>query len=193
MLAILLIHCKTFRMQVSQLSLVKLEDKSQLRPFDCGDDTLNSFLAEKALLYHTSHLATTYICQSEQQIIAYFSIFCDNLKLNPEDFPSRSAYKKFFSGMLTHSKRHLKELPAIKIGRLAVAKSWQTGGMGRRIVDYVIGMAIEQNALCACKLVTVDAYRESIRFYEKLGFKFVTELDVQERTRMMCLDLAPDK
>ncbi|MBV7532195.1 GNAT family N-acetyltransferase [Chitinophaga sp. sic0106] len=180
-------------MQFRPLSLVKLEDINQLKSFDCGDEILNTFLTEKALEYHKSHLATTYILQSEQQIVAYFSIFCDCLRIRKEDFPSGSSYKKFLADLLVHPKRHHRELPAIKIGRLAVSKKLQTGGMGRRIVDYVIALAIHQNAICACKVVVVDAYRESISFYEKLGFKFVSALDADGRTRLMYFDLAPEK
>ncbi|SHL68940.1 Acetyltransferase (GNAT) domain-containing protein [Chitinophaga jiangningensis] len=180
-------------MESSQLSLVKLVDKTQLKPFDCGDETLNTFLTDKALAYHESHLATTYILQQGQQLIAYFSIFCDCLRLQPEDFPTRSAYKKFLSEVLVYPKRHLKELPAIKIGRLAVSKDLQAAGMGRRIIEYVMAMAMEQNTICACKLVTVDAYRESIPFYERLGFNFASQTDTNSRTRIMFFDLAPDQ
>ena len=58
-------------------------------------------------------------------------------------------------------------------------------------MNFVINLALEQNSNCACQLITVDAYRESLNFYKKLGFIFLTENDKEEDTRQMYLDLRP--
>jgi acetyltransferase, GNAT family len=42
----------------------------------------------------------------------------------------------------------------------------------------------------ACRLITVDAYKQAIPFYQKMGFKFLTEDDKNDTTRLMFLDLA---
>jgi hypothetical protein len=52
-------------------------------------------------------------------------------------------------------------------------------------------LAIDQNAHCACKLITVDAYEQSLGFYEKKGFLYFTETDKDKDTRQMYLDLTP--
>ena len=40
-----------------------------------------------------------------------------------------------------------------------------------------------------CRFLTVDAYKAAIPFYEKCGFNFLSEKDVEEDTRAMYFDL----
>ena len=42
----------------------------------------------------------------------------------------------------------------------------------------------------ACRLITIDAYNQSVSFYEKLGFISFTEKDKDENIRQMFLDLS---
>ncbi|KHE70681.1 hypothetical protein HMPREF9074_07474, partial [Capnocytophaga sp. oral taxon 329 str. F0087] len=41
----------------------------------------------------------------------------------------------------------------------------------------------------ACRLITVDAYRQALPFYERFGFQYITNKDEQEDVRQMFLDL----
>jgi hypothetical protein len=65
------------------------------------------------------------------------------------------------------------------------------GGIGSSIIRFVISLAIEQNKTCACKLITVDAYNQSLGFYERIGFSYFSESDKGKDTRQMFLDLTP--
>lgn len=93
--------------------------------------------------------------------------------------------------MVTHPKRHLEYFPAIKIGRLGVCNQIQKSGIGKTIVEFIIDLAMRQNEDCACKLITVDAYSQSLGFYERRGFRFFTDNDKGKDTRQMYLDLTP--
>lgn len=42
-----------------------------------------------------------------------------------------------------------------------------------------------------CRFLTVDAHRDAVGFYEKCGFSYFTDLDVNEDTRLMYFDLKP--
>ena len=42
----------------------------------------------------------------------------------------------------------------------------------------------------ACRLITIDAYKQLVSFYEKLGFISFTEKDKDENIRQMFLDLS---
>jgi len=59
------------------------------------------------------------------------------------------------------------------------------------IKPFDCGDAITQNKSCACKLLTVDAYEQSLGFYEKKGFTYFTDNDKGKDTRQMYLDLTP--
>lgn len=172
-------------------SLIKLTKDTIIKPFDCGDDDLNDFLINKAKKYYSEHLATTFIIEDANITVAYYSILNDSLRIENEKFASKTKFKRFLKNLVSHSKRHLKYYPAVKIGRLAVNKDVQNTGLGKIIINNIIKYSIEINEKCACKLITVDAYSKSLAFYEKSGFEYLTEMDKDNTERQMFLDLTP--
>jgi predicted GNAT family N-acyltransferase len=178
-------------MELAGLSFIKIDSTTEIKPFDCGDGDLNDFLFSKAKLYQQEHLAVTYLIEDAERTIAFFSIFNDSLKVEESSFASKSAFKRLLSGLVSHPKRHLRYFPALKLGRLAVDNASKKGGIGTTIINFIISLALEQNQSCACKLLTVDAYEQSLAFYEKKGFLYLTESDKGKDTRQMYLDLTP--
>jgi predicted GNAT family N-acyltransferase len=178
-------------MNNSSLSLSRITENTVIGTFDCGDEDLNEFLLSKATFYTKELLATTYLLEKDNETLAFFSIFNDNIRVEESSFASKSAFKKFMSQLVSHPKRHLEYFPAIKIGRLAVNQNIQSSGTGRQIINFIIDLAIDLNQKCACKFISVDAYKQSLVFYEKMGFKYFSNNDEQEDTRQMYLDLTP--
>lgn len=175
--------------ELSQLSLILLEEDYTIKPFDCEDADLNEFLFEKAKLYKKEFLATTFILENEKQTVAYYSIFNDSLKVEAKGFTTKSAFKRFLQDLVSHPKRYLKSFPALKIGRLGIDKNFKGKGLGKLMVNSIINDAFELNNKQACKLITVDAYSQSLLFYERLNFEYLTEKDKDEETRQMYFDL----
>jgi predicted GNAT family N-acyltransferase len=178
-------------MDFSGLSLVKIDGSTNIKPFDCGDDDLNDFLLSKAKYYQDELLAVTYLLENEERTIAFFSIFNDSVRVQEIKWASKSAFRRFLKNMVSHPKRHLEYFPALKIGRLGVCNTTKGKGLGKAIISYIISLAIDQNNTCACKLITVDAYAQSLGFYGKIGFEYFTDTDEGEDTRQMYLDLTP--
>ena len=104
-------------------------------------------------------------------------------------FSSKSQYNKFRRELLPYPKRHLNNVPSLKIGRLAIDKTFKGKGLGRIIIDTIINHCVDLNEDEACRLITVDAYAQAVSFYQKIGFEFLTKLDEGEETRLMFLDL----
>ena len=177
------------RNNLEGLSFFQLKENYPIKPFDCEDDDLNDFLFNKALLYQKELLATTFIVEDEERTLGYYSVLNDSLQLKEEDFPSKSKYKKFLSHLIPHPKRHLKSVPAVKIGRLAIDKTYKGNGLGMIFIRNVIRDCVELNRKIACRLITVDAYKGALTFYQKLGFEFLTEKDNNEDIRQMFFDL----
>jgi len=169
----------------------KLKNSTIIKPFDCGDDDLNEFLLEKSKAYQQELLATTFMFEDETKTYAYYSIFNDSFRIEDIAFLSKNAIKNFLRRLLPHPKRHLKHYPAIKIGRLAIAKHAQQLGLGRKIIDTIIDYTIEQNEQCACKFILVDAYKNAVGFYEKMQFEYLSDNDMNDETRQMYLDITP--
>lgn len=180
-------------MDISGCSFYRLNAESTIKPFVCSDSTLQNFLLNSAKHYTKESLSATYILENDFQTLAYCSISNDSLNVQDKDFISVSAFKRFLKSIVSHPKRHLDSYPAIKIGRLAVHQDFINLGLGKKLVHFIIAFALECNEKCACKILTVDAYSESISFYEKIGFEFLTEKDDGEKTRMMFLRLSDFK
>ncbi|MDO8554265.1 MAG: GNAT family N-acetyltransferase [Candidatus Micrarchaeota archaeon] len=144
----------------NKLDIVKLSAGFDLLAFDCGDSDLNSFLKDDALLYQNGALAITYLCLHKNQIVGYFSLSSDSIRL---DLGEKEA--------MSEPKQRLGEYPAVKIGRLAVHKNFAKLGIGTFLVKVAMGK-IASSILkeIGCRFVTVDAYEKAIDFYMKLGF-----------------------
>ena len=136
-----------------------------------------------------AQLKLNFSVEDKERTLGYYSVLNDSLQLKEEDFPSKSKYKKFLSHLIPHPKRHLKSVPAVKIGRLAIDKTYKGKGLGKMIMQNLMDECIELNKKIACRLITVDAYKGALTFYQKLGFEFLTEKDNNEDIRQMFFDL----
>lgn len=130
-------------------------------------------------------LAVTYIVEHDGKIVAFFSV--SNDKISVTDFPSNRRFKRIIASLMPTSKQH-KSYPAVKVGRLGVHKDYQRTGFGCQLLDYIKGMFIQNNKT-GCQYITVDAYNQSLKFYEKNKFKYFTDEDAGKDTRQMYFSL----
>lgn len=176
-------------MNLEELSFLRITEGFLIKPFDCEDEDLNEFLFEEAIPYRKELLATTFVIEDDNRTLGYYSLLNDSLQLKEELFSSKSQLKKFLRDLIPYPKRHLKNIPSVKIGRLAIDKTFKGKGLGRVIIDTIINHCIDLNEDQACRVITVDAYAQAVNFYHKIGFEFLTKLDEKEETRLMFLDL----
>jgi len=172
-----------------EISILLLTEDYPIKPFDCEDEDLNDFLFNEAVSYQKELLATTFVMENDKQTLGYYSLLNDSLQLKEEMFASKSQFRKFLRELMPYPKRHLKTIPALKIGRLAIDKTFKGKGLGSVIMANIISKCIKMNEEQACRLITVDAYKQAIPFYQKMGFKFLIEGDKDDTTRLMFLDL----
>ena len=94
------------------LSLIRLDENTIIKPFDCGDTEahadLNDFLFNKSKNYLKEHLATTFIIESDEITYAYYSILNDSLRVEQLSFASKSAFQRFLKISLHTEKDTLK-------------------------------------------------------------------------------------
>ena len=172
-----------------EISILLLTEDYPIKPFDCEDEDLNDFLFNEAVSYQKELLATTFVMENDKQTLGYYSLLNDSLQLKEEMFASKSQFRKFLRELMPYPKRHLKTIPALKIGRLAIDKTFKGKGLGSVIMANIISKCIKMNEEQACRLITVDAYKQAVSFYQKMGFKFLIEGDKDDTTRLMFLDL----
>lgn len=175
-------------MESKNIKLIRLEPDTVILPFDCGDPDLNGFLFEDAKNYVKDLMAVTYLIQDDKKTIAYFNYIND--KISHLDLGgSLEIFAQRVGVLLPTEKSRFKSYPAVKIGRLAVHIDFQNGGgYGRKIINFTKGLFTNRNKT-GCKFITVDAYRNSLDFYEKMGFKYLSSKDKKSDTRLMYYNL----
>lgn len=162
----------------------KLLSTDLIKPFDCGDSDLNGFLFDDAIQYIHKRIAITYIIETEAETVAYFSLLNDRIS---QDMAPHNIWRKI-KHLFPHRK-HINSYPAVKIGRLAVSLNYKGSGIGTDILYLVKQMYTDNKNRAGCRFITVDAYKEAIPFYEKNGFRFLSEEDINRSTRLMYYDL----
>ena len=177
-------------MNLENLSFLRVTKGFVIKPFNCEDDDLNDFLFEEAIPYRKELLATTFVIEDDTRTLGYYSLLNDSLQLKEEMFSSKSQLKKFLRDLIPYPKRHLKNIPSVKIGRLAVDKSCKGKGLGKIMIHTIISNCLMLSDNQACRLITVDAYKQAIPFYQRMGFEFLSDNDKEDSTRLMFLDLA---
>ena len=75
-----------------------------------------------------------------------------------------------------------------KIHQLQIIPRHQGKGYGRDILNFTKALFVDNNRT-GCKFITVDAYRESLDFYVKNGFKYLSSRDKKSDTRLMYYNL----
>jgi predicted GNAT family N-acyltransferase len=173
-------------MDFSGLSIVRLKPDTTIRIFDCGDKDLNDFLFNDAKNYLAELLAVTYLIESETETVAFYSLLND--KITIKDVDSTSFWNRLRRDL--PQRKRFTSYQAMKIGRLGVSNTFKGKGMGTAIIDYLKARFVTGNRT-GCKYITVDAYRQSLSFYEKCGFKYLTEKDAENDTRLMYFNLKP--
>lgn len=164
---------------------LKLSEIDASFTFDCGDEDLNEFLLEDASLYGEQMLAHTFVLTEEKEVVAYYCVLNDKISQTDLD---KSLWRKLRKN-IPHEK-HYDSYPAVKIGRLAVAKKYSGQNIGTQILHFIKGKLYANVEYSACRFLTVDAYREAEEFYTKNGFlPLLKETPEDQPTIPMYFDL----
>ncbi len=157
-----------------EVQILSDENIKSIGDFDCGTPDLNSFIIDDALNQQYSLANITYLFFYDGKFEAYCTLAMDSITFEDEHQEKEQLLEEGI-GYST--------LPALKIARLAVCKSHQRKyGFGTHIIEWVFGGALELSDRIGCRYVTADAKRESIGFYDKIGFKhLLSEKEEKER------------
>lgn len=129
--------------------------------FDCGIPELNEYLQKYAKQNHRKGIATTFVAIPEREnfnVVGYYSVCMSEIKREslPENY---------------HKQLPRYPIPAIKIAKLAVDKSSQGKGLGKKLLMECFRKAVSLSSEVGIFCVTVDALnQEAKNFYLKYGF-----------------------
>ena len=171
--------------------LKRLDLNTEIKPFESELKEFNDFLFDDAKNYLNQKLAVTYLFETDNETIAYFCIANDCIRREMDREKMTSAEKQVWN-KINRQIPFLKQrgyYPSVKIGRLAVAKQYVGNGFGRIILNTVKSLYYEAEQKAGCRFVSVDARIEICSFYEKNGFKYLTDKDAGNNQRAMYFDL----
>lgn len=141
-----------------------LDDRHDRTCFDCGDATLNTWLAQTARQHKTKGISSTFVAvgdESSSQILGYYSL--SFAKLVNTDLPAQ--LRKKLPG----------KVPVFRLGRLAVSKASQ----GQAIGALLLFDAIDRGSRIAMEIggigMVVNAKPTAVEFYKQYGFEVMAD------------------
>jgi GNAT superfamily N-acetyltransferase len=136
-------------------------DADALASFTCGDDDLDDFLRTEALRIQELNVVRTFLGVYEGEVVGFASILTDAVVLETKER----------KGLALAFRDH-PVVPALKIARLGVDSKAREKyrGLGEALVSFAVAKVLAVGVHVGCRLLTVDAYPQSVEFYERPGF-----------------------
>jgi GNAT superfamily N-acetyltransferase len=144
----------------SVFKLVQLNTECTI-DFQCGDEDLDDFFRADWFPHFNQLLSVTYCMYLGERVVAMVILYNDRIDAQT----MLNSAKR-----LIPNRKRRRSYPAVKIGRLAVAKEFQGQRIGENLMDFLKAFFIIRNKT-GCRYITVDAYPKASGFYERCGFK----------------------
>jgi len=139
---------------------VPLDSSHKKENFSCGKPLLDAYLHKQAKQDIKRRLSTCFIVPDGNEIKGYYTLSTASVERR---LLSEEIVKKLPPSY--------SDLPAILLGRLAVAKSYQGQGMGEMILMDALKRSYFTSRQVGSMAVIVDPLDgEAVKFYEKYDF-----------------------
>jgi ribosomal protein S18 acetylase RimI-like enzyme len=138
--------------------IVPFDKKYDLSGFDCGVPILNKYLKTQASqdIRNYYNIAFVALADSADRIVGFYTLSNAGISLN--QIP-RDAQKKL---------PKYTDIPAIRLGRLAVDRSVQGTGVGKALLADAVLQSLKSTAWAVMVVDAKDA--QASAFYQKHGF-----------------------
>jgi len=137
----------------------KLGEEHATDGFDCGNEDLNRFLQQHALVNQVSGNSTTYITCDGANVAGYYTITLASVM-------HKNAPERVKSDQPRHP------IPVILLARLAVDAAWQGKGVGRSLFMDALMRAMMVSDIAGCRAFLVHAKDEKVRqWYKQFGME----------------------
>lgn len=144
-----------------------------IEKFDCGDEDINYFLNNLALLNQERKLSRTYtFCLKDpNEIIAFFTLSAS--QLNTGD-------ARIFN---------IDKVPIVLLGRLGVDINYKGKNLGTVMIKIALEKSLEASKIIACRLLLVETTLDMKSYYLKkvnMGFEWFRD---RKNTSILFIDL----
>jgi predicted N-acetyltransferase YhbS len=142
---------------VGEISAPELiSEEHVLSDFDCGNDTLNTWLKSRALENQNKFSTTRVVC-AEKNVIAYYTLVYGSV--------NRDEMTRSFK---TNAPERI---PVMILGRLAVDLKWQEKRIGKHLLKEALIKTMEASRIAAVRGLLVHAIDDKAKsYYQHYGF-----------------------
>lgn len=160
------------------LAFAQLDTRLHRRvSFRCGVPVLDAYLQRQAGQHQRDGIATTHVLVDESdttRILGYCSLAAAQLRLHDLQSADRRRLPAY-------------PVPAVRMGRLAVATEAQGKGYGRLLLGHAVNCSVALRGQLGVRVLVVDALDErAAAFYRLHGFR-----ETVERALTLYLSLGP--
>ena len=154
-----------------------LNESHYLNDFDCGDEDLNDFLKNDALIQQDKKLNLTKLVICEDMLIGYVSLLTDRLTI--KNIREDRIKLDLKNALNINSKN--KPIPAVKIGRFALDKKYSGQGLGSHILRNILATLKKiSETNVGFRFIVVEGYAKAFNFYvARNGFENLRRDDVK--------------
>jgi GNAT superfamily N-acetyltransferase len=136
-----------------------LEEGYDSSSFDCGVETLDTYLKRYARQTQKRKGARTYVVLDANRVVAYYTIVFGGI-----DWKDAPEHVRKGSGKYP--------TPIMMLAKLAVDKSCAGKGLGNSLLLDALHRALAASEIAGLRAVVVDAKDDAAKhFYEKRGFR----------------------
>lgn len=137
-----------------------IEPSDNTADFDSGEESLDSYLADRALSNHLADLARCYVCTDDDtdKVLGYYTLCA--VAVERAGLPGRIR------------RNAPNPVPAVLLGRLAIDAQAQGAGLGHLLVRDAILSTLAAADRIGVRILLVHALGErAAAFYEGMGFR----------------------
>lgn len=146
---------------IDQIRIVPLTKEYYLESFYCGNNEIDHFLKNSAMIGQEDMLSRAYLVCINDDVIGFFTLAASSIEVLAID--SEDGIEEFPESIY----------PAIDIPKLAITKKFQGKGVGEYTLKAAIGKILSISENIGCRYITLDSVKDKVGFYKKYSFKIV--------------------
>ena len=137
--------------------IVVISKSMDFTAFDCGNDDFNDYLEHEALEDQKNHISVTYVGIAGGRPTAFVTLVA-------------AAYRTEFLKTTVQGVHRYRQIPALKIARIATDRTCQRQGCGEALIQHSVAIGFAVQELIGCKLIITGALPDKVQWYERQGF-----------------------
>jgi predicted N-acetyltransferase YhbS len=148
-----------------------LRESDERSAFHSGDPDLDRFLQKYAgQNQFRHHIGATYVAVEGDTVAGYVTVAPGQIEIEDLSDAQRKKLPRY-------------PLPILRLARLAVDEPFRGQGIGKRLLRYVLLLALRMAEEFGCTGVVVDAKPGAVEFYRQFGFLALEAIEGQSPAR----------